>query len=223
MVAPFDEGKEILSENRYEIISLEEDAKLRIQEGAKASISLNGNWVREGVVYVPNKGIYLTKNSPIIANAKQAVNCHRKGQDFYLTDEQVEQSLQDFVKLTFDAIPINRFGEDPRTIHAFGKVAEKYGQFLKENEINEMPIWLANMQDKPFARQVWFGRLGVDGRSGLGCVRLLHIGDRVRGGKGAEGTVEKLENYTPSQIIKVFQKLQISELEKSVMTELRNL
>src|SRR3989344_6817934 len=84
--APFDEAKQALEEQRYKIISLQDNAKLRIQEGKNHDVSQHGNWTREGVIYVPipSKGIFLTKNSPIMANAEEATNCHRNGKDFYL-------------------------------------------------------------------------------------------------------------------------------------------
>ncbi len=189
VVAPFDVGKEALAKEGYRIISLQENARLRMQEGKDAFVSQNGNWVREGVVYVPNKGMFLTKNSPIMANAKQATDCHRKGQDFYLTAEQVEQSLADSVELIRENIPTNRFAENKITVYAFGEDAQKYGDFLKEAKINEMPIWLADMQDKPFVRQMWFRYRGW---SELGGSWDLGYDNRVRGVQdSAEGTAEK--------------------------------
>jgi len=194
VVAPFDEGKEELEKAGYSIVSLQENAGLRMQERAKEDVSLNGNWVREGVIYVPQKGIYLTKSSPIMANAKIATDCHRKGTEFYLTDEQVEEALTDFVKLSPNAIPTNSFGENEIAVYAFGEDAENYGKFLNEAGIEEMPVWLANVQDKPFARQMWLFGLG-GGRSGLGGDSgSLGNGDGVRGVKNsAEGTAKNLE------------------------------
>jgi hypothetical protein len=158
VVASFDEGKKILEEAGYRIISLEENARLRMQKGNDAYVSLNGNWVRENVIYVLNKGKYLTKKSPIIANAGQATNCHRNGKDFYLTDGQVEECLTDSVLLSLDKIPVNRFGDDDITAYVFGEYAREYGEFLGKAGITEMPIWTTNtdLQDKSFVRPVWF-------------------------------------------------------------------
>src|SRR3989344_4366607 len=82
--APFDKGKGALEKKGYSVISLKENALLRIQEGQVSFISQNGNWTREGAIYVPSKGRFLTKNSPIMANAQEATNCHRKNQEFCL-------------------------------------------------------------------------------------------------------------------------------------------
>jgi len=221
VVAPFDVGKAELEKAGYEIISLEQNVQLRIQEGKDADISRNGNWVREGVLYVPKKGIFLTKKSPIMANAEEAISCHRNGKDFYLTDAQVEEALSDSVVILGDSIPANRFAENPVTVYAFGKTAEAYGQFLKEAGINEMPVWLANLQDKLFARQMWLHGLGVIGRSELGgCWGLGYLGCNlgvlgVR--ESAEGTAKNSEAYTPKQILKSLEELGFSGIKEGLL------
>jgi len=197
VAAPFDEGKKALEKANYRIISLQENARLRMQEGKSSYISQYGNWTREGIVYVSNKGKFLTKNSPIMTNAKKATDCHRNGEDFYLTDEQVEQALVDSVELSVKSVPTNRFGDCDITVYAFGEDAKKYGEFLKEVGIDSMPIWTADLENKPFARQMWFHGIGCGFRSVLnGEDRdLKYI--RVRGVcESSEGTAPKnLENY----------------------------
>lgn len=226
VTAPFDEGKEALAKSGYEIISLEGNSRLRMQEGANAFVSKNGNWVREGAVYVPNKGKFLTKNSPIITNAKEAIDCHRRGEDFYLTDEQVEQALAGSVLLSVSSIPTNRFGDNEITIYAFGKNAKNYGEFLREAGIQEMPVDTTDMQEKSFVRPVWFRRLDNNSRSGLGCDnRNLHYGNnRVRGvNESAEGTQKFSEAYTLTQISKSLNQRGISgSLEKEILESLRH-
>lgn len=182
--APFDVGKQELESRGYPIISLEENAGLRIQEGKGHNVSRNGNWVKEDVLYVPNKGKFLTKNSPIMQNPKEATQAHRGGEEYYLNDEQTEQSLQDSVELNRDSIPFRRFNDEAITVYAFGNTAENYGLFLKETlkekGIEEMPICLANIEKKPFARKLWFRNLGGDSELG-GYLRDLDGGDRLRG------------------------------------------
>ncbi len=220
VVAPFDKGKEALAKEGYKIISLQENARLRMQEGADADISKNGNWVREGAIYVPKKGKFLTKNSPIMANAKEATTCHRNGQDFYLTNEQVEEALADSVELSVASVPTNRFGDCDITVYAFGEDAKKYGEFLKQVGINEMPIWTTELQEKPFVRQVWFGRLGD--WSELNCDdRGLYDGG-VRGvSESAEGTAKNVEAYTPAQIAKILKANGLTGIERILLDSLR--
>ena len=183
VVAPFDKGLEILQKD-YSLISLEENAQLRIQEGPQAYISQNGNWVSEEVLYTPYKGIYLSKAGILNRNAKKATQSNRDGTNFYLTDDQVKEYRSDCVLLSTSSrnfsISTNRFNKNEITLYAFGDQAEAYGNFLKENDINKMSIWLADMQDKPFARKLWFGWLDVN--SGLdGTSRDLDYDSMVRG------------------------------------------
>jgi hypothetical protein len=181
--APFDEGKVELEREGYQIISLEQNARLRMQEGKDSYVSQNGNWVKEGFLYVPKKGKFLTKISPITANAVEATKAHRSGNEFYLTEKQVEESLADSIKLkNIDfSIPTRRFGEDKFTAYIFGSSAQAYGDFLKGAGIQEMPVWMVdNIGDKPFARQAWF--FGLDYRLWLlGNYWDLDYDGRVRG------------------------------------------
>ena len=139
---PFDEGQETLQKQGYPIISLEDNAQLRIQEGKEADVSRNGNWVREGVLYVPKKGIFLTKKSPILANAREATQCHRQGQDYYLTDEQVEQALDGAMEITVTSIPVHDLHNHPSTAYGFGNNAKAYGEFLTEAKIKKSANYL---------------------------------------------------------------------------------
>ncbi|MFA5173843.1 MAG: hypothetical protein WC438_01550 [Candidatus Pacearchaeota archaeon] len=219
--APFDKGKTELEANNYHIISLEENANLRMQEGKDAYVSRNGNWTREGVLYVPDKGIFLTKNSPIMTNAKEATNCHRKGKEFYLTNEQIEEALADSIELKAENIPTNRFGENSTAVYAFGDSAKQYGEFLKDTGIKEMPVCLVNLETKPFARQMWFRYL--DCKSELCGYKDLGFDIGVRGvGSGSvEGTQKNSEAYTPKQISNGLKKLGFTGLEKTLIETLK--
>ena len=215
VIAPFDEGKEILENKGYKIISLEENARLRMQEGTNEDISICGNWVREGVLYIPKKGKFLAKISPIITNAKQATTCHRDRKEFYLTSEQVEQFLADSIELSKKSIPTDRFAEDKIAVYFFEDIAEEYGQFLKEAGINEMSIWTDNLQDKPFIRQAWFD--GFRNESKLGGYMGLNGNGRVRGiCKGAKN----FETYTIAQIKEALKNANLSNIEKILFEKL---
>ena len=188
---PFDAAKLALEGKGYDIISLKQFADLRIAHGNESHVANYGAYVREAFVYDKGKGIFLVRNSPIMANAKEATECHRYGKEFYLTPEQVEASLGkagiDSVKFeNGNAIPFKRFGEDERTVFAFGSCAQPYGDFLrevlKEAGISEMPVCLANVEEKPFARQAWLHGIGNFDRFGLdGNDRCLYCNISVRG------------------------------------------
>jgi hypothetical protein len=224
VVAPFDEGKKLLESNGYHIISAEENAKLRIQEGANADVSRNGNWVKEGFLYVPKKGKFLTKNSPIMDNSVEATQAHRKGNEFYLTDAQVESGLANSVKLQNKdfSIPTNRFGDDEVTAFAFGNFAKPYGNFLREVGVKEMPVYMVdNIGDKPFVRQAWL--YGLDFGSRLdGNLRNLSNDDRVRGVCEDASASEPMQKnlYTPTQISKALDELGFSGLKSGLLKKL---
>ena len=191
----FDKGKSALEKKGYKIISLEENAKLRMQEGTDKDISRYGNWTREGVIYLPSKEVYLAKQSPIIKNAEEATDCHRKKYEFYLTDNQVSDAIKKGMAVKFPknqdyAIPTDKFGEDAITDFAFGKIAKDYGLFLEEEDkIYAMPVWLAGFENRLFARQMYFECLGFDGMSDLfGKHRdLSYVDNRVRGTRKVNG------------------------------------
>ncbi len=157
--ASFYDAKKDLEKSRYEIISLEQMALLRVQEGKGAFISQNGNWTREGFVYVPQKGIFLTKNSPIMESAEKATECHKNKRVFHPTSKQIENALADSCKVTDLSIPSLKLAEEELTAYAFGNQAKAYGEFLKEAGINTFKIYTPNIQEKTFATQAWFGWL----------------------------------------------------------------
>jgi hypothetical protein len=228
-IRDFDKAKEALESKGYRIISLEEQAGLRVQEGADSGVSQRGNWTKEGFVYVPSKGAFLTKNSPIMANATEATNCHRSGKDFYLNDEQVEKSLEDSNKVINTQISTNRFADEALTSFAFGENAKAYGEFLKENGINNIQFYLADHQDKPFARQAWLCRIGSDDESGLdGDLRYLNYdGSEVRGVRASDEVAKpsaensRVEAYTQKDIQKALESLKLAGLESQILEALK--
>ncbi|MFH1249126.1 MAG: hypothetical protein V1660_03150 [archaeon] len=231
--APFDKGKEALERKGYRIISLEENARVRMQEGNYSSVSRKGNFTREGIIYVPKKGIFLTKNSPIMENAKEATDCHRQGSQFYLTDEQVESAMENSVELKRENIPTKRFKDNKITVYAFGDYAEQYGKFLENAGVRKMHVWLEYRKHNSFATQMWFSeirnnplqvamRVGSPSRSDLECNCDLEGSVSVRGIlNSAKGTVKDYEAYTPKQIAKALKDLGFSKLEKGLVKKLR--
>ena len=74
----FDSAKEALESQGYNIISLKENARLRMLAGIDSKISNERNWTRKAFLYVPKKGIFLTTNSPIMQNPIEATQAHLK-------------------------------------------------------------------------------------------------------------------------------------------------
>ena len=157
--ASFDDAKRDLEKKKYELISLEQMAQLRIQEGKDAYISQNGNWTREGFIYIPKEGIFLTKKSPVMASPEKATDCHKNKQAFCPAPKQVELALADSCKVTATSIPVLRLSEEELTVYAFGERAKAYGEFLNEAGIETFKVYTPNLQEKTFATQTWFGWL----------------------------------------------------------------
>ncbi|HLF53923.1 MAG TPA: hypothetical protein VI544_01975 [Candidatus Nanoarchaeia archaeon] len=166
-IGTFGAAKEELESKGYRVISLEEQAGLIVREGATSSISQRGNWTREGFIYVPTKGIFLTRASSIMANAKEVTGPNRNSKWFHLNDEQVEKSLADSAKITNTQIPTNRLADEALTNFAFGRNAKAYGEFLEENGIDNLKVCLVHSQNQPFARQAWLHRIAEDNISYL--------------------------------------------------------
>lgn len=222
VVAPFDKGKELLEANGYHIISAEENAKLRVREGKDAYVSQYGNWTKEDFLYVPKKGNFFTKNSPIMTNPAEATQAHRERIDFYLTPEQVEWALSNSVKLKNKdfSIPTKKFGSDKLTVFSFGSNAQIYGDFLNNLGIKEMDVYVVdNIGDKPFVRKNWFAGLNS---SGLGGGRRLDSGTWVRGvyedASASEPSQKNLYSY--AQISKTLDELGFSGLKSGLLKKL---
>ncbi len=185
---PFDKSLKVLEANGYRLISLEENAGLRIQEGAEAFISRNGNWVREGALYVKGKGNFITKNSPILEYPGKATQTHRDKKEVVISDAQVQKVLENSIHIPYNVgkIPTKRFGEDGIAVFCFGKNAEKYGLFLKEEGIKAMPLWFVpedyiEEKDKSDVTQLWFD--GISNMSMLDGNGHLHYSDESLGVK----------------------------------------
>ena len=66
-------------------------------------------------------------------------------------------SIEVLAGITRTEIPTNKFKNNELTIFAFGKYAEEYGNFLRDNYgIETMNIRKKSIKDKPFAEQVGF-------------------------------------------------------------------
>lgn len=176
--AEFDKAKEILESNGYRIISLEENAELRMHEGKYHNVSKKGNLTREGCIFFPGRKprSVLVRNSPILNFAGEAVRNSREFKEFYPTKECIEQSLVDSVVYPdrSTCMPTNRFDSEELTIWAFGgeKKAQDYGDFLRSLGIKNMSVTAPYLNDPtlnknglskyPYACQVYFGRIYYD-------------------------------------------------------------
>lgn len=235
--APFDQALETLRSNGYEIISIAQNAQLRMQQGAKSKVSQSGNWVKEGVIYIPKENPRLVKTSPILQSAKEATQSHRSGKEFYLTQDQVDLALTS--SIVFPSrnieIPTDRFADEELTTYVFGgeKEAQEYGAFLRESGIKSMPVWTVSKntldsQSTPFARQLWFDWLGVrsglvGGDYGLGVVVGIRGVRQVstEGANASQNLRVESELYNPQRIGQALKEIGFSGLEAQLIKQLR--
>jgi hypothetical protein len=165
----FDIGKGILERHGYQVISLEEMAELRIKESVVSPIQRRSSMVREGVIYLPNGEVQITKNSPLMDLGDDCV-LNRNGLE--LSDEQVRYALKDSMRL--DTNNINDLGEvkisDCKILNfLFGKSLDKYMTLVGDQKRRTCGIssYMTNMGfilDKskissslPFAKQIHLG------------------------------------------------------------------
>ncbi len=212
--ASFDEGLKLITSEGGELIPARNLAFARdFLKNPNHLLSQYGSWIREGDIYIPKKeGILLLRHSLLLSQrlAKKAVSSYRNSKEAYieksLAEEYEAKASQSpdgevFLLDNFEAIETKEFEEDLRALWLFQDQVEKYGRFLYNSGIKEMPL-IFNCQDyidkqpSPYANQLWLHRLADGGRSGLyGLDRLLLYGGRLRGvfPKTAEGGSQKLE------------------------------
>ncbi len=210
--APFDEALDILENKGYEaLISGRDLAFARMKEGAKSSLSNLGSYIKEGILYTPKQNPLLLPTSSIIYNAQEATQAHRNRKEFYSSQDIVAEALNEaeedrkknpqerriliLPKRETYTVPTKSFGDDEATLWLFKDQARVYGEFLYENKIHEMPIWLVDKKyadnKEPFERQLLLHHLG---RSGLGGDYLvLNYGLGVRGVRSGVSSKEYLE------------------------------
>lgn len=203
-------SKQVLSKSK-ELISLRDLAYARIKSGKKSSLSQNGSYVREGILFLPfaeNRRLLLRK-SLVLQHSFSAVNAHEKNREYFLPKNfNVESYLEQIGKdnyqiVTYTQIPTNRFGEDKITVWAFQDQAEEYGRFLRSTWM--ISAWYINthtdnkyidMQSKPFANQLYFHDI-QSGSNIFSSEKGLHNKFRVTG--------LSCERYTPTEIRQIFQ------------------
>ena len=171
-VAPWDEALETIRLENGEVISAPILAYAKVQTGKDSSISQHTSRIREGGIYVPQKGIYLLRNSLLLQPelAKGALIAHEAQKEYSIEDslakEYMAKASEDknsevFPLTNLDSISTNTFDKDKRVLWLFQDYSEIFGRFLYDNGIQEMPLqfFRQNRIDKegrPFTNQLDF-------------------------------------------------------------------
>jgi|TARA_Y100000310_G_scaffold340166_1_gene435025 hypothetical protein len=206
---PFDIGKKELEKQGYKIISLDEAAGIRTEgfnsnDFPRPKRYASGdliNFVTEGMLYVPKKGIYITRNSPIMDFPEVATEFHRESSDFYLRPADVNRALEDSTLIYGNYrmapcpfIDMRATGKKLKAQEIFKENGDKYIKFLSQKGYSKIPIGIdLHSYDKhgdnnlpPFVRPIFF-RSSKDSSEIDGCWRGLgHVsedkeGDRIMG------------------------------------------
>jgi hypothetical protein len=171
----FDKCVDELKANGLEMITAKQLAEARMLGGANHPVSKSWSWVAESFNYLPNGNILIASKTfnPLLqypSFAKQATDCHSKGEEFYLNDEVVsyllegakhkDKVLQLKRKDVQRKIPTDAFGKEPVTAFLFGDKADGYGLFLRANGIKNVLLYVldkayAKKQGKAFSRALW--------------------------------------------------------------------
>lgn len=179
--APFNESKEILESNDYNLISLEESLKLLVL-GADAHFEKKFFNVSEDFIYIPEKGVYLSKKSPIYRSPDESTNNLGLDEEFYLNDSQIEMALSDSIFI-FPFTEGSRYGkeicistkdfkEDKRNVYAFGNLVQNHEAFLNKHFPSgfEFVIDCLEGRKRPYAKKAMIESkpycLRIEGRCG---------------------------------------------------------
>jgi hypothetical protein len=224
----FGEMVEKFSIRNFKLISLEENAWLRVVKGKYAPESWTGNYVRAGFLHIPNKGVYLVKDSPINDRFANATTANRLGHEFHISFAEAEELAKVSVRIPYNLkeIPVAQLSRNPVSKFAFGNAVKAYANFLRDAGVERFPIWIlprgiVDSQSQPFVRQVilrcmdnWSGLIG-------GADLHLPYGVRFTSSIYRGKTNDRDEVYSADQIIKALEAASLQGLEIPILRALR--
>ncbi len=189
---------------KQKIATTKQGMQYRIKQGVDSDACTKGFWGSENFNVVDNRILAaIGKYNPLIPYAEQAVNAHRNGNEFYLTDKVLLQGkpatqvlkeiaeqdaskpvskrrVLDLGQAKTHNVPTDSFANDDGIVFLARekKLAEDYGLFLKNKAgIPQVTFYLPSTQSKDYTRGFWLYRLDDDYRSGFyGCSWVLDIG-----------------------------------------------
>lgn len=182
-----------ISAREGKIATAEQAMQERIRQGAGADICTRGFWLPENWNSIQGDILVGLQNyNPIISYARRAVNAHKKGEEFYLSNKVLlggkpatqvlrEIAEADAKKPVYKRrvlisknkeqktdVPTKRLGEEEEIIFlARGeKLAKDYGEFLYDFGIEKTLIYRPSLlEGKDLARGFWLFGLVADDRS----------------------------------------------------------
>ncbi len=215
VVAPFDEGLDVLRQNDYKLISSDEQGVLRVQEGYTADVSKFGNWVLQGPLYRKNERTLLLPAGLPLRHPVDAVHAHRNYKEYIPSDDDIQQAIaeglevlpKDVDKNGNIVVPFKSIGSDKYGMFFFGeegtdteksKKAQAYGDWIVHQNnpyrIKDFVVLLDNQnytnEVGTHANQFWLWWL-ENGSELIGWNWELDYANRVRGVR--KNLTEKVE------------------------------
>jgi len=231
---PFDEAVTVLRQVgcRYPI-SVKDLALARMEKGKSHSLSQNGSYIREGVLYFQDAQPILALNSPLLdlGLAKQAVQANREGRYFSTQDGKMYEKFAKLAEQGKNQEPEKRkafylpkanctltkedadFNNILRSLFKGEKAVDNYLEFNGQG----IPLYVVDpstvkAQKGTLLTQLWFRDL--DSGSGLDGSGYLYDDDGVRGvlrdserATASEVKPTKMP-YTPSQLTQMSKLIQ---------------
>ena len=184
-------------------LSARDFAFARMQAGKGSSLSNEGAYVREAVLYTPNviaNPTLVVRESPLLEklhSQKATETNYIRGDYFMETGEFKEKAIEDRSKRAEERrvlllrdrnnfeIPTDEFSKDELANWLFQDQTKAYGEFLRDARIENFPVQIlnpvyVNKQEGSFIRQVWVPTLSEGIELG-GYGRSLNYGARVHG------------------------------------------
>ena len=246
--APFDKAITELRSQGHEPIEAGLNAVLRILEGPQSSISQNGNYVKEGNIYLKEEQGIIVRGSPLLSDSQmlnQAIEANRQGRYFSTPNRELYEKFLKQVREDASKAPRERRAilmpsykpfkisqKDNREVFDFLQLSQAYLDFVNQDSLTFYPISQDTLKgySGTVPTQLWFGSLD-DGRSDLVGNLDLVDDDRVRGVRQVVSTAganvaQKIsqpesELYTPEQIAEALEGLQFKSLEALLFKALR--
>lgn len=178
--APFYKAYETLSSANAEITNARDlqYARMQAKDGLESSLSKFGSVIRQGCIYILNRGVILSKNPPILQSlmmAKEATNSHKIWQDFPLDEKLAEEywekahdskNTNELILKDRRSILTNKFSEDERALWLFEDKTKDTGDFLYEKNIKEFSLYFdsedhINKHQTSYTNQLWLLLIGT--------------------------------------------------------------
>ena len=147
----FDALKKEFDNKGYQMASLTDYARIMLM---RQNGGIYSTRTKEAFIYTPDK-VYLSRNSPILADPEQATGCHKRGLEFYLNERALKGALEGAIEVKYLNLPTEGFIGDDLANFVFGAYSKDFGMLLSEIGIKKMHIWLCAAEAMPFARQAY--------------------------------------------------------------------